>query len=51
VFEAMLQNAVRICDARFGSLALLEGDGFRFVALHGAPLKYRDSFAAVAEQI
>ena len=43
VFEAMLQNAVRICDARFGSLALLEGDGFRFVALHGAPPKYRDA--------
>jgi GAF domain-containing protein len=43
VFEAMLQNAVRICDARFGSLALLEGDGFRFVALHGAPQKYRDA--------
>jgi GAF domain-containing protein len=43
VFEGMLQNAVRICDARFGSLALLEGDGFRFVALHGAPQKYRDA--------
>jgi GAF domain-containing protein len=43
VFEAMLQNAVRICDARFGSLALLGSDGFRFVALHGAPPKYRDT--------
>jgi class 3 adenylate cyclase/putative methionine-R-sulfoxide reductase with GAF domain len=42
VFEAMLQNAVRICDAKFGNLALLEGDGFRFVAQHGAPPKYRD---------
>jgi transcriptional regulator with GAF, ATPase, and Fis domain len=42
VFEAMLRNAVRICDARFGNLALLEGDGFRFVAQHGAPPKYRD---------
>jgi GAF domain-containing protein len=41
VFEAMLQNAVRICDAQFGNLALLEGDGFRFVAQHGAPEKYR----------
>src|SRR5262249_45891642 len=43
VFEAMLQNAVRICHAQFGYLALLEGDGFRFVAQHGAPPKYRDA--------
>src|SRR5262249_46312008 len=43
VFGAMLQNAVRICDAQFGNLGLLEGDGFRFVAQHGAPPKYRDA--------
>jgi adenylate cyclase len=43
VFQAMLENAVRICDAKFGNLALLEGDGFRFVAQHGAPPKYRDA--------
>jgi GAF domain-containing protein len=43
VFEAMLQNAVRICDAQFGNLALLEGDVFRFVAQHGVPPKYRDA--------
>src|SRR6516162_9965687 len=43
VFEAMLQNAVRICDAKFGNLALLEGDGYRFVAHYGAPPKYRDA--------
>ena len=42
VFQAMLENAVRICDAKFGNLALLEGDGFRIVAQHGAPPKYRD---------
>jgi GAF domain-containing protein len=41
VFEAMLQNAVRICNAQFGNLVLLEGDRFRFVAQHGAPEKYR----------
>jgi GAF domain-containing protein len=41
VFQAMLESAVRICDAKFGNLALLEGDGFRFVAQHGAPQKYR----------
>jgi GAF domain-containing protein len=37
VFEAMLENAVRICGARFGSLILLEGDTYRRVALHNAP--------------
>ena len=39
----MLQNAVRICDAKFGNLALLEGDRFRFVAHYGAPAKYREA--------
>jgi GAF domain-containing protein len=43
VFEALLQNAVRICNAQFGNLALLEGDGLRFVAQYGAPPKYRDA--------
>jgi two-component system, NtrC family, sensor kinase len=42
VFEAMLQNAVRICDAKFGNLWLREGDKFRIVAIHGAPQKYRE---------
>src|SRR5262249_25569437 len=43
VFEAMLRNAVRICDAQFGNLGLFVGDSFRFVAQHGAPPKYRDA--------
>jgi GAF domain-containing protein len=37
VFQAMLESATRICEARFGSLYLREGDGLRAVALHGAP--------------
>ncbi len=37
VFEAMLANATRICEAKFGMLWLAEGDGFRPVALHGVP--------------
>ena len=37
VFEAMLANATRICGAKFGILWLSDGDGFRTVALHGAP--------------
>src|SRR5262249_61322863 len=36
VFQAMLANAVRICEAKFGNLYLCEGDAFRTVALHGA---------------
>jgi class 3 adenylate cyclase/putative methionine-R-sulfoxide reductase with GAF domain len=43
VFANLLQNAVRICNAQFGNLALLEGDGLRFVAQYGAPPKYRDA--------
>ena len=37
VFQAMLENATRICDANFGNLLLVEGDALRMVALHGAP--------------
>src|SRR5262245_8843053 len=34
VFQAMLENATRICEAKFGSMYLYEGDAFRFVAQH-----------------
>jgi GAF domain-containing protein len=37
VFDAMLQNAVHICDASFGNLLLYDGNLFRHVALHNAP--------------
>jgi GAF domain-containing protein len=37
VFQAMLANATRICEAGFGTLYLCEGDGFRAVAMHNAP--------------
>ena len=42
VFEAMLENAVRICGAKFGNLWLREGDAFRIGATHGAPPAYVD---------
>src|ERR1700730_912966 len=47
VFEAMLDNAVRICDAKFGTLYLCEGGGFRAVAMHNAPPAYADARAAI----
>jgi len=37
VFQAMLENAVRICGAKFGMLYLSEGDGFRTVATQDVP--------------
>src|SRR5262249_47392673 len=40
IFQAMLANAVRICEAKFGSLLLYDSRGFRVVALHGAPPAY-----------
>ena len=40
VFQAMLENAVRICQAKFGTLYLLEADAFRAVATHNAPTPY-----------
>src|SRR5262249_34978855 len=34
VFEAMLANAVRLCEAKFGNLFLREENAFRAVAVH-----------------
>ena len=35
VFQAMLVNAMRLCEASHGVVWLREGDGFRSAALHG----------------
>ena len=43
VFDAMLENAVRICEAHSGTLVLREEDGFRIVALHGAPAAFSEA--------
>ena len=40
VFQAMLENATRICEAKFGTMFLREEDAFRTVALHNAPPAY-----------
>jgi|SRR5579862_452221 len=44
VFEAILENAKRICDAKFGNLWLREGNNFRITATCGAPPAYRKYF-------
>src|SRR5262249_45449929 len=43
VFETLLAEATRLCEAKFGVLWLREGDGFRAVALHGAPPAYAEA--------
>jgi signal transduction histidine kinase len=40
VFDTMLDNATRICEAAFASMLLREGDAFRRVAIHNAPQAY-----------
>ena len=37
VFETMLQNAVRICDAKFGNIFRWDGDALHLVATHNIP--------------
>jgi hypothetical protein len=37
VFQAMLENAVRICEAGFGTLYTYDGNGFRAAAFQNAP--------------
>src|SRR5438105_926281 len=40
VFEIMLANATRLCEAKFGNLFLREGDAFRAVAVHAGPAAF-----------
>jgi two-component system, NtrC family, sensor kinase len=42
VFQAMLENATRICEAKFGNLLLYEGTAFRVAAMHGAPQAWNE---------
>jgi two-component system NtrC family sensor kinase len=41
VFQTVLQNATRLCEAKFGNLLLADDGGFRIAANHGAPDAYR----------
>jgi GAF domain-containing protein len=42
VFNAMLANAVRICEAKFGTMLRAEEGGYRVVAMHGPPPAYAE---------
>jgi two-component system, NtrC family, sensor kinase len=38
----MLENAVRICDAKFGGVYRCDGDTFSLVATHNLPPAYAE---------
>jgi class 3 adenylate cyclase/putative methionine-R-sulfoxide reductase with GAF domain len=40
VFQAMLENACGICEAKFGNLLIYDGNGFQVPAMYGAPREY-----------
>jgi class 3 adenylate cyclase len=40
VFNAILENAARICHAQFGALNIYNGNTFRSVALHNPPAQF-----------
>src|SRR6516164_4866460 len=42
VFRVILENATRICNAKFGVLSLSEGNAQRIVAMHNAPPAYAE---------
>jgi GAF domain-containing protein/anti-sigma regulatory factor (Ser/Thr protein kinase) len=45
VFQTMLENATRICAAKFGVLQLYEDDAFRIGAIHNAPPAFAEHMA------
>ena len=44
VFQTMLENAMHICEAKFGNLFLIDGDGCRWAAGMGTPPKLAEYF-------
>ena len=43
VFQAVVENATRLCGAHFGALVLYDGKVFRNVALYNVPAPYAES--------
>jgi GAF domain-containing protein len=42
VFQAMLENATRICEAKFGNLSIYNGETFVNVAFHNPPPEFAE---------
>src|SRR6202158_1795239 len=42
VFQSMVENATRVCGAKFGTMTLIEGDIVRRVASYNVPREYAD---------
>ena len=42
VFQAMLENATRICEAKFGNLSIYNGETFANVAFHNPPPEFAE---------
>src|SRR5260370_26169812 len=43
VFQKMLENAPRVCGAKFGTMHLVEGDIVRRAALYNVPPSYAEA--------
>jgi len=43
VFAAMLENAVRICDAKFGNIYRWDGDTLHLIATHNTPPAFAEA--------
>jgi signal transduction histidine kinase len=43
VFQAMLESATRICEAKLGNLALFDGTSLRMAAMYGAPPEFEEA--------
>ena len=43
VFETILENAVRICDAKFGNIYRWDGNALSLVATHNTPRAYAEA--------
>ena len=51
VFEAMLEKAVRICDATFGEVFSVDDGNIRLVAFHNTPVSFVEALKQFATPI